>query len=98
MLNDGPICAVFRALGDPTRLWFLAALEGGEARLIELTEIFPISRATVLHHLAVLQDCGLLTTRKAGPSRLYGLRSEGFVAASRRLRHLAEWAGPPRYL
>jgi DNA-binding transcriptional ArsR family regulator len=100
VLNDGPVCAVFRALGDPARLWFVEALLDHELRLFELAGIFPISQPTVLHHLGVLQACGLVTTRKLGPSRLYGLRPEGFTEASRRLRPLAVPAGsrgPPFY-
>jgi DNA-binding transcriptional ArsR family regulator len=95
VLNDVPICAVFRALGDPERLWFIEALQGGDARLCELAEIFPITQSTVIHHLRVLEACGLVGTRKAGPMRLYSFRPEGLTEASRRLRHLAGPRGPP---
>lgn len=94
MLNDGPVCAVFRAPGDPERLWFIEALQDGEARLFELAEIFPITQSTVIHHLKILEACGLLSTRKVGPQRLYGLRPEGLREASRLLRHLAWPRGP----
>lgn len=95
MLNDALVCSVFRALGDPTRLWFIEALQSGDVRLSELAEIFPISQPTVLHHLRVLEACGLLTTRKCGPMRLYSFRPEGLREASRRLQHLAGPRGPP---
>jgi DNA-binding transcriptional ArsR family regulator len=79
---------VFQALGDPTRRWFIEALMDGEVRLREVADMFPLSLPTVLHHLRVLEKCGLLDSRKEGPMRLYSLRAEGLQEAEVWLRRV----------
>ena len=59
----------FKALADPARLRLLsmvAAHEGGEACVCDLTEPLGLSQPTVSHHLKVLVDAGLLTRDKRG--------------------------------
>jgi DNA-binding transcriptional ArsR family regulator len=80
MFNEH-LCPVFRALADPRRLWYVEGLLDGEVRLGELAEIFPLSQPTVIHHLKVLEECGLLLSRKEGRLRLYTLRPEGLRQA-----------------
>jgi ArsR family transcriptional regulator len=58
-----------RAIADPARLRLLslvAAHEGGEACVCELTEPLGLAQPTVSHHLKVLVDAGLLTREKRG--------------------------------
>lgn len=60
---------VFKALGDATRLQLLsivAANEGGEACVCDLTEPVGLSQPTVSHHLKILVDAGLLTREQRG--------------------------------
>jgi DNA-binding transcriptional ArsR family regulator len=78
------LCPVFRALADPRRLWYVEGLLDGDVRLCELAELFPLSQPTVIHHLRVLEECGLLLSRKEGRLRLYTLRPEG-------LRNAYDW-------
>lgn len=80
MFNEH-LCPVFRALADPRRLWYIEGLLDGDARLGELAELFPISLPTVIHHLKVLEACGLVLNRKEGRLRLYALRPEGLRQA-----------------
>jgi DNA-binding transcriptional ArsR family regulator len=75
------LCPVFRALADPRRLWYIEGLCDGEAALRELAEIFPLSQPTVIHHLKVLEECGLLLSRKEGRQRLYSLQPSGLRPA-----------------
>lgn len=75
------LCPVFRALADPRRLWYLEGLVEGEVTLGECAEMFPLSQPTVIHHLKVLEECGLVLTRKEGRLRLYSLRPEGLKQA-----------------
>jgi DNA-binding transcriptional ArsR family regulator len=72
----------FRALADPTRRWYLQALQDGDVRLMEFQDIFPLRPSTVLHHLRVLEASGLLRSWKEGPERLYSLLPEGFKEAA----------------
>ena len=58
-----------KAIADPARLRLLsmiAAHEGGEACVCDLTEPLRLSQPTVSHHLKVLVDAGLLTRDKRG--------------------------------
>ena len=59
--------AALKAIADPTRLRLLsmvAAHEGGEACVCDLTEPLGLTQPTVSHHLKVLVDAGLLTREK----------------------------------
>ena len=58
-----------KAMADPARLRLLsmvAAHEGGEACVCDLTEPLGLSQPTVSHHLKVLVEAGLLTREKRG--------------------------------
>ncbi|HLY52394.1 MAG TPA: metalloregulator ArsR/SmtB family transcription factor, partial [Steroidobacteraceae bacterium] len=75
-----------RALGDPTRLWFVECLLDSEARLSEFYGIFPITLPTVMHHIRVLEQAGLVCTEKQGTVRMCRIRAEGFEEAEKWLR------------
>lgn len=79
----------FRALSDPKRRWYLQCLLDGEMRVLQFAEIFPIQLPSVLHHLRVLEKCGLVRSRKEGTVRLYSLRAERLEEADQWLRWLA---------
>lgn len=72
----------FAALADPTRRALLARLESGERTLSDLAEPLPMSLMAVQKHVRVLEDAGLVTTRKEGRSRHVRLRVEGLAAAT----------------
>ena len=63
------LARTLKAIADPARLRLLsmiAAHEGGEACVCDLTEPLGLSQPTVSHHLKVLVDAGLLTRDKRG--------------------------------
>jgi ArsR family transcriptional regulator len=63
------LARTLKAIADPARLRLLsmvAAHEGGEACVCDLTEPLGLSQPTVSHHLRVLVDAGLLTRDKRG--------------------------------
>ncbi|WP_282947874.1 ArsR/SmtB family transcription factor [Cellulomonas endometrii] len=58
-----------KALADPARLRLLsiiAAHDGGEACVCDLTEPVGLSQPTVSHHLKVLTEAGFVTREKRG--------------------------------
>ena len=65
--------ALFRGLGDPTRLTILRHLALGEHRVVDLTAHLGLAQSTVSGHLACLRDCGLVTARAEGRASLYSL-------------------------
>ncbi|MBD8079535.1 ArsR/SmtB family transcription factor [Cellulosimicrobium arenosum] len=70
------LARVFKALGDPTRIQLLsvvAAHDGGEACVCDLTEPVSLSQPTVSHHLKILVDAGLLTREQRGRWAYYSL-------------------------
>jgi len=68
--------AVFRALADPTRRGLLDELFRRDGQsLSELERRLPMSRFGVMKHLRVLEQAGLITTRKQGREKLHFLNA-----------------------
>jgi uncharacterized protein YndB with AHSA1/START domain/DNA-binding transcriptional ArsR family regulator len=66
--------SVFRALADPSRRRLLDLLFERDGRtLTELESQLPMTRFGVMKHLRVLQEAGLIATRKVGRERLHYL-------------------------
>jgi DNA-binding transcriptional ArsR family regulator len=61
------------ALGDPTRREIMERLRTGPKAVGEIAAELPISRPAVSQHLRVLKEAGLVTERKDGTRRIYGV-------------------------
>lgn len=59
----------FAALADPTRRAILARLCSGPASVGELSEPFDIALPTLLKHVRVLEESGLVSSEKVGRVR-----------------------------
>lgn len=82
----------FLALADPTRRQLLASLERGERTLSELAQPLPITLMAVQKHVRVLEEAGLVATRKHGRSRHVRLRAHGLERAAEWIRQSeARW-------
>lgn len=67
---------VFRALADPTRRGLLDELFARDGQtLTELEEGLPMTRFGVMKHLRVLEQAGLVTTRRQGRAKLHFLNA-----------------------
>ena len=65
---------VFRALADPTRRFLLDLLFARDGRtLTELESELEMTRYGVMKHLRVLEEAGLVVTRRAGREKLHYL-------------------------
>ena len=64
----------FHALSDPTRRAIVARLAQGPASVSELSEPFPMAMPTLLAHIHVLEDGGLISTAKVGRVRTCAIR------------------------
>ena len=74
----GRLAQVFKALADPTRVQLLsmiAAADGAEACICDLTGQLALSQPTVSHHMKQLVDAGLVTREQRGKWAYY--RVEG---------------------
>jgi ArsR family transcriptional regulator len=68
------LASMFKALGDPTRvrlLSLIAAHEGGEACICDLTEPVGLSQGTVSHHMKLLAEAGLVSRDQRGKWAFY---------------------------
>lgn len=72
---------VFRALADPTRRAVLTRLGTGPAAVSELAAPFEMTLPSFTQHLAVLEDAGLVRSRKRGRVRTYALAPSAFEPA-----------------
>jgi ArsR family transcriptional regulator len=77
-----------KAIADPARLRLIsiiAASEGQEACVCDLTEPLNIGQPTVSHHLKVLTDAGFVTRSKRGTWAYYKLVPGALDSLSRLL-------------
>jgi DNA-binding transcriptional ArsR family regulator len=65
---------VFRALADPTRRSLLDELFRADGQTLSaLEERLPMTRFGVMKHLRLLEEAGLVVTRKSGREKLHFL-------------------------
>ncbi len=65
---------VFKALADPTRRFLLDRLFVRDGRtLTELESELEMTRFGVMKHLRILEDAGIVVTRKSGREKLHFL-------------------------
>ena len=73
---DGDMDAVFRALADPTRRSLLDELFRDDGQTLSaLEERLPMTRFGVMKHLRVLEEAGLVATKKRGREKLHFLNA-----------------------
>jgi ArsR family transcriptional regulator, arsenate/arsenite/antimonite-responsive transcriptional repressor len=77
------LARTLKALADPTRLRLVsmvAAHDGGEACVCDLTEPLGLTQPTVSHHLKILVDAGIFSRDKRGVWAYYALRPAALQA------------------
>jgi ArsR family transcriptional regulator, arsenate/arsenite/antimonite-responsive transcriptional repressor len=76
---------VLKALADPVRLQLVsmvAAHDGGEACVCDLTDPLGLTQPTISHHLKVLVEAGILSRDKRGVWAYYALVPSALDAVS----------------
>ena len=70
-----PYAALFKALGDETRLEIvgLLAAQGKELCVCDVESHFELSQATVSHHLRLLREAGVVSAERRGTWVYYAL-------------------------
>jgi DNA-binding transcriptional ArsR family regulator len=79
---------ITKALADENRVRVLLALRGGELCACQITELFGLAPSTMSKHLAILQQAGLIDSRKDGRWVYFRLRHE---APSQVVASALEW-------
>src|SRR3954471_11641916 len=80
---------MFHALGDASRRAMVERLGPGPASVTDLARPFAMSLPTVVQHLRVLEDAGIVESTKVGRVRTYQLATDALTPA-------AEWIGRQR--
>lgn len=94
MANVQGLDGVFHALADPTRRAVVQRLSQGPASVSELAEPFDMRLPSFMKHLRVLEDSGLVRSKKVGRVRTCEIRPRPMAEAERWMaRHRAIWEG-----
>jgi len=75
-IQAASLARILKALAEPTRLRLVsmvAAREGAEACVCDLTQPLGLTQPTISHHLKILVDAGILTRDKRGVWAYYAL-------------------------
>jgi DNA-binding transcriptional ArsR family regulator len=83
--------AAFHALADPTRRMVVSRLMRGPAPVKELAKPFEMGLPSFLKHLKILEESGLITSRKEGRVRTCEVRAD-------RLAVLEQWFDEQRVI
>ena len=90
MLKQHPeLDGVFHALADPSRRSIVERLSLGSATVTDLAAPLPMSMPAVLQHLRVLEDSGLVRSRKVGRVRTCSIEVKA-------LQPVERWIGERR--
>jgi DNA-binding transcriptional ArsR family regulator len=70
---------MFHALSDRSRRGMVERLGRGPASVKELATPFSMALPTIMKHLGVLEDSGLVLSQKSGRVRTYSLRKDALA-------------------
>ena len=76
MVNCVEFC---KALADDTRQQILGMLKDGEMCVSDIVAAFNMSQPTISHHLSILKQFGLVTSRKEGKQVFYAIDHDNVV-------------------
>jgi ArsR family transcriptional regulator len=77
-----------KAVGDPTRIRILYALNDKPQYVTGLAELLEIPQPTVSRHLAILKQCGLVIAERDGAAVFYRLTDERVIEVLDTMRQL----------
>jgi len=75
-ISDDDCASILRALSDSTRLRVVRLLLSRPYLVSELNGFLEIEQSLLSHHLRILRDAGLVSTRREGKSVRYQLARE----------------------
>ncbi|MBU4485932.1 MAG: metalloregulator ArsR/SmtB family transcription factor [Candidatus Delongbacteria bacterium] len=67
---------LFKVLSDPVRLQIIDLISCKEMCACEILEFLSISQSTLSHHMKVLKECGIVTSRKDATWVYYSIVTE----------------------
>ena len=82
MQETQPLDRLFLALADPGRRGMVEQLSRGPATVKELAGPANMRLPSALKHLKVLEEGGMVASRKVGRTRTYAMRRDAFSAVN----------------
>ena len=71
---------MLKAIAHPMRISIISLLEDGRRMTVtEIHEKLQIEQSTTSHHLGILKDKGVLSSKREGKNTLYFLRNENLA-------------------
>ena len=68
---------MLKAIAHPMRISIISLLEDGRKMTVtEIHEKLQIEQSTTSHHLGILKDKGVLSSKREGKNTLYSLKNE----------------------
>jgi len=84
---------VFKAFCDETRLMVLSLLQSGEKCACDLLEQVSVGQSTLSHHMKILVESGIVTSRREGKWMYYSICRTGSEKALTLLNELTTVKG-----
>ncbi|GAA5444454.1 HTH-type transcriptional regulator Rv2034 [Microbulbifer sp. NBRC 101763] len=92
--NHENLNTVFQALADPTRRAVIQHLTSGPASITELAKPFEMALPSFMKHIGVLEDAGLIRSKKIGRVRTCEIKPKQLTAAETWInKQTAQWEG-----
>ncbi len=71
---------MLKAIAHPMRIAILRYLEGGKKLTVtQIHELLEIEQSTTSHHLGILKDKGILSSKREGKNTFYFLRHQNLT-------------------
>ena len=77
-MTESEIAAICKALGDENRVQIIKMLAAGELCACKILDALNITQPTLSHHMKILTDCNLVSSRKEGKRTYYAINCEKF--------------------
>lgn len=84
---------IFKAFCDENRLRIIEILQSGEKCACVLLENLKISQSTLSHHMKILVDSGIVSSRKEGKWTHYSISKEGCESTLELLKNITNTYG-----
>jgi len=89
-----PFIRVMKAMSDPNRVKILKLLQVRELCVCEITSLLAVSQPTVSKHLKILEDAGLIASRREGTWIIYRIEPDpANPVAMSMVSQLEQWLG-----